>query len=220
MIEVVTVYTPRPKNAQWKDYLPLLALQKRSVEKFGHRHIVVSDAEVPGFEVLRAELPGSLMHAIMAGQLAYLEAWSGKDPAVLVDADVLIGRDLAGAFDDGWDLGLTSRVEPRSPINNGLMYLNRGGKERALRFFRAAYALCENHWGGDQEAISQAAAPVHDKGIHERKGALVKFLPCKHYNMTPTVNGIAGKGKPFGIHFKGERKGQMAPFAAHFLGLP
>ena len=218
MIQVVTVYAPRPAHPKWMDYLPLIRLQKRTAEKFGHAHLVVTDGgPLEGLRTLQAPLRESLMWAQLEGYLAFLEHWDGAHPAVLCDADVVIGRDLAGAFDGGFDIGLTSRDEQTSPINNGVMYIGAGAREAALKFFRAAHALCEGHWGGDQQAISQAAAPVREKGDWIRQGARVRFLDRKRYNMTPAVNGVAGKGRPFAIHFKGDRKHQMQPFADAFI---
>ncbi len=218
MIQVVTVYAPRPAHPKWMDYLPLIRLQKRTVEHFGHRHVVVTDGgPLEGLNTLRVALRESLMWAQLEGYLAFLEQWDGAHPVVFADADVAIARELSGAFGDGFDIGLTSRIEETSPVNNGVMYVSAGARAAALGFFRAAHALCEGHWGGDQEAISQAAAPVKEKGDWMRQGARIRFLPCKRFNMTPSVNGIAGKGDPFAVHFKGDRKHQMQPFADTFI---
>lgn len=218
MIQVATVYAPRPGHPKWMDYLPLIALQKRTVEHFGHQHVVVTDSgNLVGFRTLQATLPESLMHAQLAGYLAFLEAWDNQAPVVLADADVAIARDLSGAFGGAFDVGLTSRVEPESPINNGVMYVSAGSRDAALVFFRQAMKLCKDHWGGDQQAISQAAAPVHEKGDWMRHGVRIRFLSCKRFNMTPGVSGIAGKGNPFAVHFKGDRKHQMQPFADNFI---
>lgn len=221
MIEVVTVYAPRPEHPKFRDYLPAMALQKRTAEKFGCRHLVVSDVDVPGFEALRAELPESLMHAIIVGQIAYLERWSGEHHALLVDADVLITRRPGEAFDGGFDLGLTWRDNPACMINNGAMYVAAGSKERVLQFFRHALSLCKDHWGGDQEAISQAAAPVpmKDGKVGIRQGARVRFLSMHRYNCVPRVEGMEHRGSaPYVVHFKGEdRKEWMQTYAERFV---
>jgi len=224
MIDVVTIWAPRPGDRAIRhaacnlaSYLPLMKMQRETCAKFGHRHRVVSDTEVPGFDVIRATLPPKFSAAMVAGQIAAIEAWDNADHLVLADCDVLIGRNLAGAFDGSFDIGLTRRDEATSPINNGVMYIAAGARGAALAFYRAAFTLCLDHWGGDQQAVSKAAEPVLESGVHLRQGARVAFLPCKRYNMTPDVNGTAGQGGPFAIHFKGERKHKMAPFLAEFL---
>jgi hypothetical protein len=241
MIDVVTVFAPRREHPQWMDYIPLLSLQRDSAVHFGHRHIVVTDdAEPEGlrreFSTMTVDLPHSLMRAQIAGQVAYLEQWTGDHPAVLVDADCLITRALDAAFDGTFDLGLTHRDDPVSPIQNGAMYVAPGNKEGVLRFFRGALAICGDHWGGDQEAISAMAAPVpklsSDK--HERRSAKtivesrpswatnsealrIGFLNGLDYNVSPKVEGKRHARNPFVVHFKGETKAWMKTYAQRFV---
>lgn len=223
MIDVVSVYAPRRRNAHFMDYMPMFKAQQRTCEKFGHRQVIVTDdpaaVAAAGFETISVSLPKSLMFALMAGQLAWLENWTGADHTVLVDADVLIGRDLASAFTGEFDIGITNRNVPESPVNNGAIYVDKAARQQALDFWTRAYQLVGDHWGGDQEAIAKAAAPVplEDHGIEVRSGARIAFLPCSKYNMTPGVNGAAGTGKPYAIHFKGERKHRMADYARAYI---
>lgn len=221
MIEVVSVYTPHPTHEKFQDFEAMLRLQKRTAEKFGHRHLVVSNVALVGLNVIHAdigELP--LMQAIVTGQLEYLKNhWDGDHSAVLVDADVLIARNLAQAFGD-WHLGLTNREEVKAPINNGAMYVN-GNKPAVLNFFTKALAYTKNHWGGDQEAISKAAGPVPQTGhfTEERAGGLLlAFLPMRSHNVIPREPGLRHKSNPFVIHFKGlERKAWMQTYAERFI---
>lgn len=222
IVDVVTVFTPRPQHEKWMDYRPLLELQKKTVERFGHRHIVVTDApSLPGFNIMKVDpLPESLMKAILVGQLAYLESWSGKHPVVLVDADCLVARNLADAFSQNlFDLGLTNRENDKAPINNGAMYISAGNKPGILAFYRKALSLCLDHWGGDQEAISQAAAPVpKDHIIEQREGLRISFLSMKTHSVVPTMPGIRHKKNPFIVHFKGTfAKHWMELYARQFL---
>lgn len=90
MIEVVTVYSPRPNHPKWCDYLTGMAVQRRTAEKFGCRHMVVTDESLPGFAVLPVVLPESLMHAILVGQIAYLEQWNVRGHIV---CDAVCGID-------------------------------------------------------------------------------------------------------------------------------
>jgi hypothetical protein len=206
VLEVVTVWAPRPDHPKFRDYLTLLEIQKKTIERVGHRHVVVTDGELPGYETIHVELPQPLMRAILVGQLAFLERWSGEHPAVLVDADCIVSRALEDAFSGEWDIGLTNRPSKVSPIQNGAMYFAPGSRAAALALFRRALELCGEHWGGDQEAISQAVAPVPNRqAVEERFGVRVGFLSTDPYNFTP--------GQPFKprhdrfiLHFKGANK--------------
>lgn len=220
MIEVATVFAPRPQHPKWREYLPLIELQRQTAKHWGCRHTVVTDAHL-GFDALTVDLPESLMRAQLAGQIAFLEQWAGDNHLLLLDADCLITHDPKEAFDGKFDLGLTWRDNPNCMINNGAMYVSAGAKERALGFFRHALTLCKDHWGGDQEAISQAAAPVpmvnDQQGM--RHGALVRFLSMRDYASVPMREGIASTKKtPFVVHFKGEhRKEWMATYVRKFI---
>lgn len=217
-VAVVTVYTPRPNHEKWRDYLPALWLQKRTAEHFGARHVVISDAELPSLDVLNVQLPQSLMHAIIAGQIAYLEQWDNSCHVILCDADVLINRDPAAAFDGLYDVGITWRPVP--PLNNGVIYITAGAKDAALTFFRAALSFCTEHWGGDQEAITQAATPIPAlPGVRGfRSGARIGFLSMLSHGCVPEKEGKAHHGNPFVLHFKGEeRKAWMETYARMYI---
>ncbi|HSW83544.1 MAG TPA: hypothetical protein VLH12_08720 [Usitatibacter sp.] len=231
MIDVVTVFAPRPEHPQWRDYMPLLRLQRDSAQHFGHRHVMVTDEpeDMREFESFAVTLPQSLMLAQLAGQVAYLDQWSGDHPAVFVDADCLITRALDEAFDGTFDLGLTHRDDPTSRINNGAMYVAPGNRYGVLAFFRAALAICGEHWGGDQEAISAMAAPVPkislDKETRKRAPTIVEsrnalrlgFLNGLDYNVSPKEEGVRHARNPFVVHFKGETKAWMKTYYERFI---
>lgn len=208
-LDVVTVFAPR--EGHWQKYLPLLELQEKSVAKFaGHRHVVVTDGvpeAIKHLNLFSTELPVNLMLMILAGQIAYLQQWSGDYPVVMLDVDCLVARNLHEAFTGNFDIGLTRRVNAVSPINNGAMYIASGAREKALEFFNRAYQLCGLHWGGDQEAISHAAAPVPNvECIENRSGTRLAFFSMKTHNIIPEVEGAFHKRRPFIVHFKGEKK--------------
>ena len=208
-VDVVTVFAPRPHHEKWMDYLPLLELQRRSTARqAGHNHIVVGDADLPGFDVMKVALPEPLMKLILTAQVAYLEQWPGKWPAVLLDVDCLVNKNLLPAFSIGdWDIGLTHRASAVSPINNGAMYIAAGARDKALKFFSKALSICKDHWGGDQEAISECAAPVpRDDTVQMRDGIRIGYLPMHVYNIIPEVEGAYHRRHPYIIHFKGEKK--------------
>jgi hypothetical protein len=218
-IDIVTVYTPRPSHEKFMDFLPLIRLQKATAEKFGYRHLVVSDQEIKGCNVVQTQMPATLMLAIMAGQVAYLrDHWDGERCVVLLDCDCLIARPLDDVFRLPFDLGLTNREDLKSPINNGAMYIS-GNKPKVLEFFERAQSLTAKHWGGDQEAISKAAAPVpKDHRIECRDGLRIAFLSMRAYNCIPRERGVKHKKNPYVVHFKGEeRKPWMETYARSFI---
>jgi hypothetical protein len=219
-VEVCTVWAPRPNHEKWRDdYLDLLALQRKTALQFGHVHTVVTDgAALPGFDCLQVrDMPESLMKAMIDGVLARLNEPVHSN-LLFVDVDVLIGRSLDEAFPGTFDLGLTFRDHPTAPINNGAMYVSHEGARAAKRFFCRAMELCGDHWGGDQEAISQAAMPVPAvECTKERQGARVAFLSMKTHSVVPKAFGKPHTGKPFSIHFKGETKPWAATYAERFI---
>lgn len=221
MLEVVCVWAPREREPMWPTYLRLLGYQRNQAEALGHRHLVVAEGPVQGFETLQAELPKPLMHAILAGQLAYLEQWSDAHPVVLLDADCMITRNLEQAFDGSFDIGLTHRDNPEMPIQNGAMYFDRGSRAAALQLFRRALAICKKPWGGDQAAIGEAVAPVpREDRVEQRYGARVAFLSCDPYNFSPKDGLPKNLPKRFVVHFKGKTKHLALPFLQRHNLLP
>ncbi len=220
MIEVVTVFAPRSiDGAPWDDYLPLIRLQRDSARWFGHSHTVMTDADLGSeFHTVRALLDADLMPAMITGVMERLRM-GGKNHLVFVDADCLVARSLNDVFnEDAWDLGLTHRENAVSPINNGCMYVRAEAIGRALPFFQRAWALCKSHWGGDQEAISQAAAPVPKEDcISNRNGLRIGFLNMKRYGAVPKAHLSKHGGETFMVHFKGDTKKWMADYANAFI---
>lgn len=215
-VEVVTVWAPRPNHEKWRDgggYLSLLNLQRKTAKHFGHFHtLVTDDASFEG--ALVTKLPENLMKAMLAGVIARLERPAEHDLA-LFDMDVLVNRPLDPIFASRrFDLGLTNRHDPVAPINNGAMFVPARSRERALAFFQAALDECEEHWGGDQEAISRMAAPVPEPNIDqvlERRGLRLWFMRGKVYAAVPKVQNAPHKS--FTVHFKGDTKDWAAQYA-------
>lgn len=223
-VEVVTVWAPRSDHDQWRhDYLDLIQIQAQTASRFGHKHAVMTDTEtprdLPTYSIInKVELPNELMHALIAGVIARLQM-PCKSHLVFVDVDVLIGRSLLEAFNEPYDLGLTWRMNEKAPVNNGVMYVNREGVHGALQFFQKALSICETHWGGDQEAISEVAAPVPDRDgvIEQRWFGRLAFLSMLHFNCVPKTKGLPHYHRPFAIHFKGDTKGWAREYADKFL---
>jgi hypothetical protein len=219
-VVVVTVYAPRPEHPKFIDYLPFLRVQKLSAERFEHKHVVVTDADLGGeFREIRTPLSQELMPAMIEGVLAGLRAANGKRHLVFVDADCLINRDLRKAFASGeWDIGLTRREHDSSPINNGAMFINGESIPKAIAFFERSLSLCGTHWGADQEAISAAAAPVPDEEcVQDRDGTRIGFLSMKKHSAVPAK--VMARHDSYVVHFKGSKKEWMLNYAHQFLGL-
>lgn len=218
-VVVVTVYAHRPKHPKFIDYMPFLRAQRDSALRLDHEHVVVTDTDLGGeFRQIRTPLQAELMPAMIEGVLVGLRACNGKSHVVLVDIDCLINKPLGKAFLSGvWDLGLTSRNSAVAPINNGAMYVNADGTAKAIVFFERALSLCGTHWGADQEAISEAAAPVPDsERVEIRQGARIGFLSMKTHAAVPAK--VMAAHDSYVVHFKGEKKSWMLAYAKRFLG--
>ena len=231
MVEVVSVWAPRPENEKWRDdYLAMLAMQQESAERVGHRHILVTDDPSPpeGLCILHP-MQQSLMHAILEGQLAYVSHhWTGENPLVVLDLDCLIMQSLEGVFAKGtgiaggaFNILLTVRENPISPVQNGAMYFSAGSKAHAVSFFSRALASCESHWGGDQEALSRAAAPIGaPHTMHQRHGAWIAFESTDSLNHTTKKRIPKRTRARYVAHFKGNAKQFMRPFFDKLMRVP
>lgn len=200
------------------DYMPLLALLDKSCARLGLRHVVLSDAPVPGFETFVTPLPRALMPATLFAHRDWIARgdWSGG--TALVGADCLIGRDLRECFDGSFDLLFTSREHRRWPINTGLVCVTEAARTKAAQAWARAAADCTEEWGDDQVQIARMVGPVPaEHGVYERRGMRVRFAPLATHNFTPKRPEIASDA--FVVHFKGPRKGMMAGWAAQHLGI-
>lgn len=213
MLEVVTVWAPRPNHPKWRDYLSLLALQARTVKRVGHRHVVVTDTELKGYNTFQADLPDSLLHALIAGQLAYMRQWSGKHRVVLADMDCMVINDLNPAF-TGFDVGLTIREHDTQPIQNGAMYFeaNERAKAAAVAMLDLTLGMCGREWGEDQEALARAVEPPGKFCTADRFGAKFAFLPIDRHNHSNKHVRAAVDTNRFIEHFKGDMKKWAEPF--------
>lgn len=218
-IEVCAVFSPRPDHPQWRDdYYDILDAQRESAIRVGHTHRVVTDKALRGHDIIMTDLGDELMRATILGVIRRLEAPINSH-IVFVDVDCLVGRGIGPVFRKRqFDLGLTIRANEVAPVNNGVMYVNQEGVANALMFFRDALERCGTHWGADQEAISQAAAPVPaEQSYGKRNGAEIAFLSCKHYAPVPKAPGVKHLGAPV-VHFKGATKDWMLDYARQFCG--
>lgn len=218
-VELCTVWAPRPESEQWrKDYVKMMELQRASALRFGHTHTVITDdSTLTGFDILAVDLPQEVMPAMIMGVIERLMR-PVFNHIIFADVDVLVNRPLHTIFDGKFDLGLTRRINEKAPINNGVMYMDVNGAVKARKFFEQALAICGTHWGGDQEAISQAAAPVPEiECILEREsGIWINFMSMKDYAAVPKQRGMRHE-KAYCIHFKGNTKQWMHEYYERFL---
>lgn len=226
MITVASAWAPRfdrsTMGAKGTEalYLKLFRIQRASVERFpGHRHLIYSDAPVPGCDVRITPLNVNFSRAMVEAQRAAIEAWDDVGHLVLADGDVVIERALDAAFDGTFDIGVTNREVASEPVNNGVIYLRAGSRAAGLAVWDATLAVCGTAWGEDQLALARALAPVplkeHRNEPREIAGVkfIVGFLPCATFNMTPHVNGREGD-PAYAYHYKGDRKQKMLDYAA------
>lgn len=222
-VEVVTVWTPRREDAQWRDdYYDLIALQRRTAHRFGHAHTIVTDDSrfMEDRGAIVAQFPESLMQSMIYGVVHRLSL-PVYSRLVFVDCDVLINAPLDAAFTGEWDIGLTVREDATSPVNNGVMFVTCNGVFGARLFFQRALELCGTHWGADQEAISEAAAPVGthlQQSVSERPPyGRIGFLNMKRHAAVPRERGRKHKSGPFCIHFKGDTKPWAQEYADKYI---
>lgn len=216
-MNVVSFYAPRPAHPEFQDYQPFLRILDRSCRRFGHRHIVITDAELDWLQTFRTDLPDELMAATLAGQLAYLEAGGAAVDTLFVDADCVLSRDPAAAFALDFDAAFTTHPFHDCELNNGAMFC-RGGTDTA-RFWRAALAgMRRFQWGDDQKALAAVLTPQINHGNYLRHGLKVRFLPVDPWNLTPDYPG-QDCTHAYVLHFRGERKKWMRQYCSRWLDL-
>lgn len=240
MITVASIYAPRREHELWMDYVPLLRLQKASVERLGCRHVVITDvdgdlefgSEFKTHVVLDA--PRSLMHFILRGLEDYLDrAPAEHDGILLCGADGLLCRDPAPLFADmaaaRVDCAFTTHPFGDCILNMGAQFiaahmapLVRIGYEKAVLNLMKMPAG-GHRWGDDQLAFAEVWQPVLEYGDYVRRVAdwdiKVRFLPVPGYNDAPE-NAADLRGLPMIAHFRNQRrKSWMAAWARQHLGI-
>ena len=231
---IVSYYSPRP--AEYGDrahaYDEPIGILEASCTRLGLRHILLTEKgnedaipHVPPSRVVA--LDGTqdlkLMRAIVAGQLAYLQAMgTGEGGTIFVGVDCLFLKDPSPVFDGGdWDVAVT--VGPYSPgaLNNGAVFLAPGKNAEATRFYDLAFANCPDEWPGDQTAILRVCSPLRRPGaVEDRHGVKVRYLSMDDWNLPPASLDDPGIPGATMLHFKGARKEFMAAAAEQWIGMP
>jgi hypothetical protein len=204
----VSFYAPRPEHPFFQDYTPFLNLLRLSCERFGHRHIVLTDDATVGDDAYVTELPRSLMKATIAAQLAYLSDPAFADtPTLLTGADCVLARDPACMATDA-DVTITTDDRFQDcRMNCGAIYVRRPALLAPV--WADALARMGDEWGDDQRAVYAALC---------RSGVAVFELPCDPYNLAPDHPGDdCTRGVV--LHFRGARKSWMIDYCHKWLGL-
>jgi lipopolysaccharide biosynthesis glycosyltransferase len=146
---------------------------------------------------------------LMPYRLLHLKEFPAAN-AILLDADVVVQRDLSPLFRDEFDVALTYRDEtdpslrksPQAyqmmPFNSGVMLSRPSGREFWAEVHQACLAMTEDRqsWFGDQLAIKEVAARTMLK---------VKQYPCALYNYSP-ARWDEDLSEKFVVHYKGENR--------------
>ncbi|MFN4283511.1 MAG: hypothetical protein ACK4NA_12815 [Alphaproteobacteria bacterium] len=220
-MNVVSFLAPRPRHPKWRqDYGRCLDLQRRWCERYGYRHIVVTDApgaiEELGCAAFHADLPVSLMPATLAGQLAYLESPAFDVDTLLTGADCLVSRAAAAVFaEDSWDIAVTTHPFADCHLNTGAIFCRKSAAPTIAALWRAALELCGDEWGDDQLALQAVLRAPLWPGVYGRIGHRLRVFSCATHNWAPER-----PDEPCAAavaHFRGDRKRYMALWAERHM---
>ncbi len=187
--------------------LRLPSIMAASAKRLGYALVQMTDERtpaVPGVDAL-ARLPWD-GERLMTYRLQHLAAL--PEPALIVDTDVVIVRDVSAVWEHEFDVALTRRAGPAldptgvdlaevMPYNTGVMF------SRSQAFWQRCYDLCREfppeaqRWYGDQYAVRFAAPEFK-----------VLELPVDPYNYSPATAAEDVSGKLI-VHYKGKRKEWM-----------
>ncbi len=212
-MHVVSMYCPRPEHPYFQDYRPFLRLLRQSCERFGHRHLVLTDdpMEVGDDDAYPVHVPRSLMKATIAAQLAYLSDPAMADqPTLLVGADCVLAKDPEMLAASDADISITVGDFADCRMNTGCCYIPRPA--RLAGVWAEAMTHVGDDWGTDQTALYLAIRKAAMTGLK------VLELPVDPFNLAPTspsedcTRGVV-------VHFRGPRKRWMVDYCHKWFGL-
>jgi len=161
---------------------------------------------------------------LMPYRLLHLKEFPAGN-VILLDADVVVQKDLSRLFKDEFDIALTFRDETdpslrSTPLAYKLMPFNAGvmlSRASGMEFWAEAHSLClgmsekNRDWFGDQLAIKEVAGTTKLK---------VRQYPCATFNYSPAFLN-EDLGEKYVIHYKGpNRKIWMRDQWGHLLNKP
>lgn len=223
-MNIVSFLAPRRDHGRWNDYyFDLVAILDRSCRRLGLRHVVLTDdPNLPtAAEKFVAKLPDNLMKAVTTVQWEWLARgdWQGMDTC-LVGVDCIVLQDPTPHLAGRHDLGVTYRgPDAKYPINTGLIHIEIAARDRAEPLFRRVMEITGKNWCADQKAIQEALAPLPKKrGIYDRAGMKVEFLPMDLFNGQPETAHDPMRNWVM-LHFRGKelRKQKMIEWADRWL---
>lgn len=212
-MNVVSFYAPRPEHPLFQDYNPFLKLLDASCEKYGHKHIVLTDdaSAIKDCAAYETPLPRSLMKATITAQLAYLsDPLFINAPTLLTGADCVLANDPMAAMGN-FDLGITLGDFTDCRMNCGAIFIP--CPSDVAHIWAHALDRCGDAWGDDQTSL-------YDEILKARRssGLLVKEYPVDPYNLAPEHPGDdCTRGVV--LHFRGPRKAWMATYCHKWLGI-
>lgn len=211
-MNVVSFYAPRPEHPLFQDYNPFLKLLDASCEKYGHKHIVLTDdaASIRDCAAYETPLPRSLMKATIAAQLAYLsDPLFVNTPTLLTGADCVLANDPMDAMGN-FDIGITLGDFADCRMNCGAIFIPRPGNVAFI--WARALAACGDEWGDDQTSLYAEILKAR------RSGLWIKEYPVDPYNLAPEHPGDdCTRGVV--LHFRGPRKAWMTNYCHKWLGI-
>lgn len=226
---VVSLYVERREEhpeAEARNYPGMLRVLQRSCDRFGMRHIVLTDVEThrspqwpTGIQAFACrDVPRPLMRACTELQARYLETQhhlsrmgaSAKDDVLFVGADCIFVGDPLRFYPPAPDLCVTYRDRnSKYPINTGAQLIRRRSIGPIGELYRRVADRCGTVWCDDQRAIQaelEPMPPVH--GVFERAGLNVAFLPMARFNVVPTSVEDPCHGALM-LHFRGKARKQF-----------
>lgn len=226
---VVSLWMLRPEEhpeAESRNYPGMLQVLQRSCDRFGMRHIVLTDIETrrsaqwpEGIEAFACrDLPKPLMQACTEAQARWLEnqhhhermGGNGKGDTLFVGADCIFVGDPIRFYPPGPDLCVTYRdPTSRYPINTGAQLIRRRAIDRAAALYRRVADRTGVKWCDDQRAIQAELGPMPATvGTYERAGLSVAFLPMARFNVVPKSVEDPCAGACM-LHFRGKGRKQF-----------
>lgn len=208
-MNIVSFLAPRPDHPFFRDYTPFLDLLRLSCERFGHRHLVLTDDPKVGDDAYVTDLPHSLMRATVAAQLAYLSDPQFADvPTLLTGADCVLANDPA-RMARAADIVITTDDRFQDcRMNCGAIYIPRPALLAPV--WADALDRCGDLWGDDQTSVYSALLMA--------PGVTVAELPCDPHNLAPNHPGDDCRRATV-LHFRGPRKDWMVDYCHKWLGL-
>ncbi|MBY5851262.1 glycosyltransferase family protein [Rhizobium ruizarguesonis] len=232
-----TAVVDRTKYGDFRaqDYHQMIAYMWASFRRYhpGTTLTILTDSEsqfnLPGATIWRRGIDVSrIMYERMVSQRDALLRLGVEHPIFLLDSDMLCLRSFDHLFDQaapGFDLALTFRRSHNSPINGGLLIVNRGGESRKRVLTMMSQMIesftrmseQEKTWYGDQLALRDLVGLHHSKmrnlKVAENQLGHVLLLDCNQYNFTPKLGErLIPSAKCRLFHFKGNLKHYMSPF--------